>query len=122
MTPHHIRGGDALWSGCQLLDGHTDVAEAASSGQSDRKLPRDAELLDEADQCLAKIFQRRFLGVAFAVRTHARTQLSMSAPDAVLVEIDDDRHSNGAKFGHIVTIAQVREGRRRLILHLWTAR
>jgi hypothetical protein len=30
----------------------------------------------------------------------------MGAPHAVLVALDDDRHSNGARVGHVVTIAQ----------------
>ena len=53
-----------------------------------------------------EIIQRGFLGVALAVCTHTWTQLGVSAPHAILVALDDDRHGNGATLGHEVTIAR----------------
>ena len=88
---------------------HRRGTEAAASGSyGDRKLSRNAELLDQADERRTEIFQRLFLGVALAVRSYTWTQLSVSTPHAVLVALDDDRHGNGAKLGHEGTIARQR--------------
>ncbi|GIE97720.1 hypothetical protein Ari01nite_51850 [Paractinoplanes rishiriensis] len=78
----------------------------ASGSHGDRKLPRNAELLDQADERIAEIFQCGFLGVTLAMCTHSGTQLGVSAPDAVLVALDDYRHGHGAKLGYEGTIAR----------------
>jgi hypothetical protein len=78
----------------------------ASGGDGDRKLPGNAELLDEAGQRFAEVFQCSFLGVSFAVRSQTRTQLGVGTPHAILVAFHDDWHRYCARFGHETTIAR----------------
>src|SRR3954469_721486 len=77
----------------------------ASGGDGDRQLPRYTKLLDEAGQCLAKVIQRGFLGVALAMRSQAGAQLGVGAPHPVLVALDDDRQSYRTRLRHATTVA-----------------
>lgn len=79
---------------------------AASGRHSDRQLPRNAELLNEADERLAEVSERLFFGIALAVSADTGTKLGMCTPHGILVALDDDRHSNGGGAGlcHVTTI------------------
>lgn len=61
----------------------------------------NAELLDEAGERLPEVLPCSFLGVALAVRTQARPQLRVGTPQAIVVELHDDRHGYRARFGRV---------------------
>ena len=59
--------------------------------------------LDQTDERFTEVIQCGFFGVALAMCTHTWTQLGVSAPHALLIALDDDRHGNGATLCHEVT-------------------
>ena len=63
----------------------------------DRKLVGSAELSDQGVECLSQIRDCSICRIALAVSPHTRAQLSMRAPDTVLVLLDGvrDMHSAG---------------------------
>jgi hypothetical protein len=75
----------------ELVDCHADIAPGSPSDIAGAMHRHGGALLEETDQRLPEVAPRGFLGCALAVGAHTRTQLSVSAPEAIFVTLDDDR-------------------------------